>query len=324
MNNPTLLVKNFLKDVLRWLYWYPIRLSTRFIPKFYFLKLINHIAKAIPYLASQRVGELAELYCQVKGPSPTIPCRQAVAKTFAHKYMDYAEVFYFPGMHPENIENLTSIVGRNYLDEALAQGKGVILTFFHFGAQKIIMPALGHRGYTIHQFAAPPTILKDIPGATKMFKHSLDLEYACERDFPVTFHYTGNSLRPIYRCLEKGDILLFALDGAFGSTRRLTIPLGNLPLEVSTTIFHLAIKSGAPILPAFMIRTPEFKQELRIHQPLSPDLYALDTDFPKAANALCSLLSTYMDEFPYHYLNQLWFIDKLKETQPPSRENADQ
>ena len=58
----------------------------------------------------------------------------------------------------------------------------------HFGANQMIMPALGHRGYPIHQLSAPPTVWADIlpERANPLWRQKLELRWQLEQGLPVT------------------------------------------------------------------------------------------------------------------------------------------
>lgn len=66
------------------------------------------------------------------------------------------EVLRYPSLDARSIDETCRVEGREHLDAALAQGKGAIVLIGHLGANQVVMPALGHRGYRMSQLSAPP------------------------------------------------------------------------------------------------------------------------------------------------------------------------
>ncbi len=253
---------------------------------------------------------MADIYCKIVKDKPDgDSIKYMLRKAFAASHVDYAEVLYYPYLNKANIGEIVHIEGRHHLDDALARKQSVIITFFHFGSQKLIMPALGYGGYPINQLAAPPTIWKELDGPnrkSKMYLHSLDLEKDCEKNFPVTFHYTGNSIRPLIKCLQNGEILLYALDGGYGGKKNIKTRFGKLDFDISDTPFRLARATGAIILPAFHVRGLDFNHTLHIHKPIVIDQD--QKDFTEPAQFLMNGLYDYFVKHPCHYLGQLWLF----------------
>ena len=93
------------------------------------------------------------------------------------------EVLRYPTLNPSNIHDVCDVLGLEHLDLALNKGRGAILMIGHFGANQMIMPALGHRGYPIHQLSAPPTVWADIlpERANPLWRQKLELRWQLEQ-----------------------------------------------------------------------------------------------------------------------------------------------
>lgn len=306
-------IKSLVNDFLRFLFWYPLRLSVKYIPRRLYLGIIKQASRVVSRLSGAKQSVMRDLYqkiVQEKCDESSLVVMPE--RALAESHMNYGEILYYPHINKNNIQDIVRLEGGHHLDEALARKKGVILAFFHFGAQKLIMPALGYRGYPIHQLAAPPTIWKKIDGPyrkSKMYLHCLDLEEKCEKNFPVSFHYIGKNLRSLLRCLQKGEILLYAVDGGYGIKKTIATRLGNLPFEISDTPFRLAEATGATIVPAFLIRGSDNKHVLQIQAPIA--LEGDQHDFTEPAQHLMDMQYQYFVKYPCHYLGQLWLYKKM-------------
>lgn len=306
-------IKSLIKDFLRFLFWYPLRLSVKYIPRRFYLAVIKQASKVVSRLSGGKQAVMRDLYREIVRERCDASSLAAMPeRALAESHMNYGEILYYPHINKDNIQGIVRLEGGRHLDEALAGEKGVILAFFHFGAQKLIMPALGYRGYPIHQLAAPPTIWKEIDGPyrkSKMYLHSLDLEEQCEKNFPVSFHYIGKNLRSLLRCLQKGEILLYAVDGGYGIKKTIATRLGNLPFRISDTPFRLAAATGAAIVPAFLIRGSDNTHVLQIQAPIA--LGNEPQDFTEPAQRLMDMQYQYFVKYPCHYLGQLWLYKKM-------------
>lgn len=54
----------------------------------------------------------------------------------------------------ENIDQFVRYEGLENLNKGLENGKGVILLHPHFGNEEYLMPAMGHKGFSVSQIAS--------------------------------------------------------------------------------------------------------------------------------------------------------------------------
>ena len=94
-----------------------------------------------------------ELVATFNPPAPDDVVRAA----YRLRMLTELEVLRFPSLTPTNIDQTIVIEGRPHLDEALRHGRGAVAMLGHFGANLLVMPALGHRGVPMNQLSAPPT-----------------------------------------------------------------------------------------------------------------------------------------------------------------------
>ncbi len=256
---------------------------------------------------------MLEIYKKITGEEIEPDSAQPMLKNaIAMSHLNYAEILYYPHINKNTIQDIVSIEGRHQLDAAVSKRNGVILAFYHFGAQKLIIPALGYRDYPTHQLAAPPTIWKELEDPSrksKMFLHSLELEMDCEKNFPVNFHYIGKNIRPLVKCLRNSEVLLYAVDGGYGGKKTIETRLGGLKFNIADTPFRLSRATGASILPAFLIHGSDGKHVLHVHEPLAMPPH--QTDFSENAQQLTDILYHYFKQHPSHYLGQLWLYNKM-------------
>jgi phosphatidylinositol dimannoside acyltransferase len=239
------------------------------------------------------------------------------------------EVLRYPEMCEDNIGTICDVEGQHHLDAGLKRGKGVILMIGHFGANQMIMPALGYRGYSVNQLSAPPTVWADIlpDRATKMWRKKLSVRWGLEQTLPVKHINVFKFLRPAFGCLRANEILGLAFDGG-GGTEWLKVDFMGRHMNISSQPFQLWNKTKSTLLPTVVLRQSWQEKHQVIITP------ALDwEDHPDGlqhnAQRYVDWFSGWVQQFPCHYLQFLSMRRQVRGTdvQPffddyPSIKNA--
>lgn len=168
------------------------------------------------------------------------------------------EVLRFPKLGPANIDATVVIEGRHHLDEALRRGRGAVAMLGHFGANLLVMPALGHRGVPMNQLSAPPTAWfgrRSDGRENALWRHVQERRWALEQSLPARLIDVFSFLRPAYDCLARNEVLGLAWDGGGGS-RWVEVPLGRRLASVPTQPWQLARSTGALVLPCVVVHEP--------------------------------------------------------------------
>ena len=223
------------------------------------------------------------------------------------------EVLLFPTLTPARTAALVTIEGREHLDAALAGGRGVMLVFGHYGANQMIMAAVGHAGYRMCQLSAPATVLNvKLPEArSAAVRRTRELRWAHEQTLPVTHIDVFGSLKGAFACLRGGQVLGVAVDGGGGEKQAVAPFLGRLA-SFPLGPMLLAGKTGCAVVPCFMERAAGGRLTLRI-EPALPLAVAgpggLSPEQAAAANtaAVADRLSAAIVANPTQYLYFLAF-----------------
>lgn len=167
--------------------------------------------------------------------------RRVVRNLFRTSVSNYLDALRLPTMDHREILRHISVEGQEYLAEALALGKGVILFSAHMGPFEYMNRWFTASGY---QVILPVERLKD--------ERMLNLMLKLRGSSGVTYLPLGGSapLRTIIQALRKNQIVLITADRAiegesvvrdfFGAPARL--PLGPV---------NLSLRTGAPLVGAF-------------------------------------------------------------------------
>lgn len=294
-----------LKDLLLWLYWYPFRFFIQAMPVscLYGIGRIGGIVLFHIFTRKRRLFEekLNKIFCR------SLDCLTSTKITrdaFIVFFQNELEVLIFSKLNSENIESVVKVSGLENLDKASAQGSGVMLLFAHFGANQMIMPAIGYRGYKMSQLSAPPMVwVEKMPRRkfSRMGRKALDLRWLQELSLPVKHINIFGSLKEAFLCLKKNEILGIAVDGGGGKDRVAIDFLGRKAL-FSTGAIEIAIRTGCAVLPVFMLRDKKGHNTMVIEPRM---------EISKEDEVRCNLyrfverLQWYVIKYPHLYLNFL-------------------
>lgn len=296
------------KDIIRkFYYWYPFRVFIQKLPFRYNMLLGRIGGNIFYYIPTHKKRLMEEELLSLFDKKNEKDFKRTVKNAFVLFCQNEIEVLLYPKLNSKNIEYIVRCSGREHIDNALSEGKGVMLLFPHFGSNQMIMPAIGYRGYKMSQLSAPPTVwLKKLPHInTSMRKATLKTRWELELSLPVTHINVFGSLKEAFRCLKRNEILGIAIDGGGGKTRVEVNFLSKRAL-FSTGSIEIALRTGCKVLPVFMLRRKDGSHEMIIEPPLmikdkEEDEHAIE----KNILAFVKRLEVYVLEYPCHYLNFL-------------------
>jgi len=203
-----------------------------------------------------------------------------------------------PKINNNNIDKFLQVDGLKHLEEAIKRGKGTILLNPHFGPYLFVLPALGHRGYSLNQIALQGVQIK------KKHKVLNKLIYYAKFDsiegrMPITFLNAAKNpmiMRTAIEILAKNGIILFASTGRGGKSWHEVDFLGRKS-TFNLIPFKLGIKMGAALLPVFALNSKPIAR-IVIEKPL----IVLDGDSPvNILEQYISKLSWYVMKYPDHF-----------------------
>lgn len=169
--------------------------------------------------------------------------RQAARRAFRSYAKYLADVMRMPTLTPEVVDRLVSIDNIEILDEARANGTGVLVCTVHVGGMDMIGPGLLRHGESLHVVADDTTY-----GSLYEHLKTVRAEHGL-------FLIGWRNMRKIFRVLRARENVVLFCDGGF---RR-----GDVPVEFlgEVTTFpagpaSLSARTGAPMLPVYCQRTP--------------------------------------------------------------------
>jgi KDO2-lipid IV(A) lauroyltransferase len=155
------------------------------------------------------------------------------------------------------VERYSDVENDFYLREALAKGKGVFVMTAHLGNWEVLTasgPCLFSTGVSMVTKELKPKWFHRVVTVTREL---LGVKMAVE---PKT-------MPMILRALKKGEIVGFVMDQYTGAPVGARVPFFGYPVGSHTALAVLALRTGAPVVPAISVRKPDGRYLIRFDAP---------------------------------------------------------
>ncbi|MDY7033041.1 MAG: lysophospholipid acyltransferase family protein [Thermodesulfobacteriota bacterium] len=216
-------------------------------------------------------------------------------RSFENYHKRRLETVFFGGLNKKKINNLVDARGLENIDEALSRGKGVILLLSHFGSFLLPLPFLGYRGYKVNQITGKQIHSSFLSQRIwKWRKNEADR-------LPVSFIQIGKFLRPVYKALKNNEIVAIAFDGRDGQ-RYVPVEFFDRTALISSGPMNLALRTGACILPTFVVRQKNDRHRLIIGTPFELCTSEfIESDVLKNTKRFAEIFADFILTYPCHY-----------------------
>lgn len=229
-------------------------------------------------------------------PELSVEEREQLAKKhFISLGYGMMEMFYGWWGSEANIRALTTIEGKEHLQQAFDKGKGVILLSAHFTSLEL--------GGRVFALKIPEMMFCAVYRA----HHNPVLEYIVARLRTKQFGLAipKNNIRGMIKNLKQGATVWYAQDQSYSGKGSLTIPFFGVEAETNSGTSRIAKITGAAVVPFFTVRTDN-KGNNKNKSYLLRFLPALD-NFPSAdpvadTARINQLIEAQVREFPEQYL----------------------
>jgi KDO2-lipid IV(A) lauroyltransferase len=172
-------------------------------------------------------------------------CRLArrIFRNYARYLVDYGR---FRSMPRDGFEAvIQGLEGGSNLEQAFALGRGVILVTGHIGNWELGGAFFGHRGVRVHVVTLPDGS-RQIDAIRQMYRDEYSVNTVVLDGSPFT------SVE-LMAALKRGEMVAMLVD-RWGKTDGVPAPFLGVTLYLPRGPFALSLATGAPILPAFVVR----------------------------------------------------------------------
>ena len=252
---------------------------------------------AFPLLARQRKALEANLH-QVLPELPAPQLRKLAWRNWLNYCKAWIDFFKIPRMEKQRLSSLLTPFGLEHLDTAMAAGRGVIVVSAHMGSWELAAASwaasFGEIGVMVEQIEP-----------RRLFEHVFQLRSRMGiRVIPLS--RTG--ARDIMRMLKDHRMVVLAMDRDILNTGGRFRFFGRMA-RFPTGAVEIALKTGAPILPAFCMRDQNDAYVAVGEPPLfltrSEDHEA---DVRGAMEQILATFERYIKRYPdqWHVLEPIW------------------
>jgi lauroyl/myristoyl acyltransferase len=232
--------------------------------------------------------------------APGLGVRTILRRYLAVKHQRFVEWYLYPTARGRRFVARTyrDVDGREHLDAALAEGKGVVLLVFHFGMAKMVFPALQALGYDNYHHVFRGATYADETFAP-VAKAAMDALARTEEQsgLKVIYHRPNYTFATMVRLLRNDAIVGMNGDGMMG-TEFVTLPFLGGTMPFPTGPARLAAKCGAPIISAYAWHEGLTRHRLVLHPPIRCAGESRDA-IDAAVGQYVALLEDYVRRYPW-------------------------
>ncbi len=200
--------------------------------------------------------------------------RARVARRMMRSYnrMMY-EFFRLPHLSREELLRSVEVSGKEHLDQAVARGRGVIITSTHLGNWELAGVTVAQWGYALHAVAGVQ-LSRWLSGAVRDTKTELSITTISPED----------GFRKILRALEHNDPVALVVDGDV-YTHGVTVEWFGRPTSFPAGPGVLAQRTGALVVPGYCERVAPGRFRVVIEPALDPAAFASTAELHQAIAA---------------------------------------
>ena len=211
----------------------------------------------------------------------------------------FVDLMCLPKIKRVGLEQYVRIEGREYLESALNQKKGVIILGIHSGSWELASLALNSLGYGYN------IVANEQPKVPRI--DDLLIEYRTISGAKIIAPGTGVT-RDIIRALQNNEIVSLGLDQ--GGKEGVPVEFFGKTASFSTGALRLALKYKTPVCPVWTVRGPDGKNTVMILEPLTLEgVEDSEAGLKQALLQAAKVFEALLNDHPQEYL---WFYKLYK------------
>jgi KDO2-lipid IV(A) lauroyltransferase len=250
--------------------------------------IARSLAGLVNLLKISKTSQTIRLNLEIALPELNAAQRETITRqAIRNELTSYFEFFSIWGSeNQKNISRIHSITGEQYLHDALAEQKGVVLIVPHFGTWEVM-------NAWVAQFTQMTILYKPVknPAADNFVRSARSREQA--NLVPTD----ESGVRQIFKALKQGGTTVILPDHTPNVGGEL-VPMFGLPLESSNLSAKLIQKTKAKALFLYAIRNEQHGFDMYI-EPMSDEVYQGTAD--DGTLVIHHAIEKLIQRFPEHY-----------------------
>ncbi|NUL82015.1 MAG: lysophospholipid acyltransferase family protein [Armatimonadetes bacterium] len=251
---------------------------------------IGRGAGSAAYRLSKKRRRIAHQNLTLAFPHLSTQDRSAIARRlFKNLGMGIVDFFKMPSLSDDPFWRRVEFCGQEAIDEALAEGRGLLFVTGHFGAWEIMGSAMARLGY---DFSVVARDTND--------EETTDLVNQTREKAGMSVHARGNAARFILSKLKANKVIGIVPDQNAGDA---FITFFGHPVGTVVGPAVMSLRTGAAIVTAFAIRKPD--GSIRVEA----ERMVLGADERAIMQSIHDAIERYARAYPDQYL---WIHDRWK------------
>jgi KDO2-lipid IV(A) lauroyltransferase len=255
------------------------------------------------YAADRPHRELAIANLQAAFPLRTpSECRAIARATFAHFGRLLVELLKFSRLPPDRLLARVTFEGRERVEDALAGGRGVLLFTGHFG--------FWEQHALAHALALGPMAVVARPLDNPHLHALLERVRTATGN---TVIYRRGGIRRILRALAANGVVAMLIDQHVQAADAVAVEFFGRPAATTPLLAALALRTGAPVIPAFALPAGHGRYRLVYEPPVEPPPGG-DPEAIRTFTQRCTdVLEMYVRRYPALWL---WMHRRWRDGEP--------
>ncbi|OGO51622.1 MAG: hypothetical protein A2148_10290 [Chloroflexi bacterium RBG_16_68_14] len=205
------------------------------------------------------------------------------------------DFIHFPVMSRQEVRRRLVFSQWNELDEVASSGRGVLMVSMHFGVFDLGAAALAAYDY-------PVNAIVDNYGYPKLN----ELVHSSREKLGMNVIPMDRVGPRVFRALKRGEILALLIDVP-APDQTVVVDFLGAPAEVSSVPARIALRTGAWVVPAMILRGPQDDTLIRPILDVRTARYEPTGDEERDVHALTTLIMQAIEPFIREHPEQ-WFI----------------
>jgi len=194
-------------------------------------------------------------------------CRAIARGTFTHFGRLLVELLKFSTLRPDRMLQRIELDGLERLRHAYAGGRGVLVFTAHFGYWE--------QHAIAHALVMEPICVVARPLDNRLLHRLLESVRTCTGNSVI---YRRGGIRRILRALASNQAVALLIDQHIQAVDAVHVEFFNRSAATTSALAALALRTGAPVLPAFALPLPKGRYRLVYEHPVEPP----PSDHPEA------------------------------------------
>lgn len=230
-------------------------------------------------------------------------CRQIARQTFVHFGQSLVTVLRASTFTRQDLLDTVEVDGAEHIRTALAGGRGAIVFSGHFGYWEL-------HGLTHALVLSPMSVLArplDNP-----YLH--DLLERMRRATGNNVIYRQGAMRRVLRALNANECVAILIDQHIQGTDAVPVDFFGRPAATTSALATLALRTGAPLVPAFALPLPGGRCRLVYEPPVEVPPATADDTVLELTQRCTDVLEMYVRRYPHLWL---WMHRRWRDVSAP-------